>query len=154
MLYFAVESNFNTNGAVWLFPTDLLGRAVLADHGEIDWEAEKGRPTAKWNASDVRAVYDLKLTVHSQRSAAQQGNFTVCTHVFADHAAAVRASLDGRESADKTQKFVIPSQLKRDFLSRLRMMNVTATSLFPGLDGLGRDARDLAVLRAWRSGSE
>ncbi len=43
-------------------------------------------------------------------------------------------------------KVVIPPELKADFLYRLRPMNLTAVSLFPGIDGLGRSVAEYAYL--------
>jgi hypothetical protein len=39
-------------------------------------------------------------------------------------------------------KIVIPEKLKPEFLRRLQIMNITANSLFPGVDGLGRSVRE------------
>jgi hypothetical protein len=44
------------------------------------------------------------------------------------------------------EKIVIPSKLKAAFLKHLHLMNVTGSSLFPGLDGLGKTVDDLVRL--------
>jgi hypothetical protein len=41
------------------------------------------------------------------------------------------------------RKFRIPATLKPTILRRLRSMNVMASSLFPGLDGIGRQLDEL-----------
>ncbi|MFZ8366156.1 hypothetical protein ACO1LR_13290, partial [Staphylococcus aureus] len=46
-------------------------------------------------------------------------------------------------------KLVIPKSLKLEFLARLKSMNITAESLFPGLDGFGKSIRESLLLRKW-----
>jgi hypothetical protein len=46
-------------------------------------------------------------------------------------------------------KFIIPSSLKLEFLARLKMMNISASSLFPGMDGLGRSIKEALLIRKW-----
>ena len=45
-------------------------------------------------------------------------------------------------------KLIVPKDLKREFLRKLRRMNITAHALFPGLDGLGRSVGELIQLGA------
>jgi hypothetical protein len=42
------------------------------------------------------------------------------------------------------RKLRIPANQKSDIMRLLRAMNVTASSLFPGLDGIGRQLDELA----------
>jgi hypothetical protein len=44
------------------------------------------------------------------------------------------------------RKLVIPAQVKPLIIRHLRAMNITAVSLFPGGDGLGRATHELAKL--------
>ena len=39
------------------------------------------------------------------------------------------------------KKFIIPKELKSEFLINLKAMNITASSLFPGVDGLGKSVK-------------
>jgi hypothetical protein len=43
-------------------------------------------------------------------------------------------------------KWVIAKSSKRDLLRQLHAMNVTAASLFPGIDGLGTELNELIRL--------
>jgi hypothetical protein len=45
-------------------------------------------------------------------------------------------------------KFVIPGNKKDEFLHHLHAMNITAQSLFPGLDGLGASIGELSRMKA------
>jgi len=40
------------------------------------------------------------------------------------------------------KKFIIPASLRLEGVRRLRNMNITAASLFPGLDGFSRSLKD------------
>ena len=44
------------------------------------------------------------------------------------------------------RKIVIPPKQKPEFLLRLRTMNITGASLFPGVDGLGMAIKELVSL--------
>lgn len=46
------------------------------------------------------------------------------------------------------RKIIIPHECKPDFLLRLREMNIAASSLFPGVDGLGWSVQELVSLGA------
>ena len=51
-------------------------------------------------------------------------------------------------NADTIGKVRIPAALKPEVMRRLKTMNVTASSLFPGLDGIGRYLDELI---RWRT---
>ena len=103
---------------------------------------------------DFKAVYPMETAHHSVRSAPQQAVFTVCKNVLADHSEVISDAFAGQEHRYPLNRVIVPAGLKNEFLSRLRTMNITPSSLFPGLDGLGRAARDYIRLRAWRTHSE
>jgi hypothetical protein len=147
-LYFAVEQFPESDGAVWFFPSSALETIMENRYGRFD-------PVSKQLEShDVKAVYPIEATQHNNRSASQQAVFTVCTHVLSDHGDIISEAFVGQEHQNPLSKVVIPAELKNEFLSRLKTMNITPSSLFPGLDGLGRAARDYVRLRAWRTHNE
>lgn len=45
----------------------------------------------------------------------------------------------------------MPKSLKAEFLKKLRLMNISSRSLFPGIDGLGRSMDEIAGIysRDW-----
>jgi hypothetical protein len=76
---------------------------------------------------------------------AQQGEFTVGYHIHTNHEAAI-------ESACATQsgafgRAIIPKDKKPDFLRKLHAMNVAASSVFPGVDGVGRSVNEMVRMR-------
>ncbi len=148
-LYFAVEQLADIDGAVWFFPSSALGTINERRFGRLTLEKE-----GLLESRDIRAVYPVEAAQHTQRSAPQQAVFTVCTHVLGDHGSVIDDAFHGQDERYPLNKVVIPANLKNGFLSRLRTMNITANSLFPGLDGLGRAARDYISLRAWRTHNE
>lgn len=148
-LYFAVEQCPDCDGAVWLFPSSALDSISTARFGKLSPEAPELLET-----DDIEAVYPIVAAQHTERSAPQQAVFTVCTHVLGDHGLVIEEAFRGQETRYPLHKITVPAELKDECLSRLRIMNITPSSLFPGLDGLGRAARDYVRLRAWRTHNE
>ncbi len=148
-LYFAVEQLPNTDGAIWLFPAMELDTISTKNFGKLSFADESALDT-----HDSEAVYPIIPTRHTERSAPQQSVFTVCTHVQKDHRTVIEEAFIGQEDRFPLNKLVIPAALKNEMLSRLQIMNITPSSLFPGLDGLGRAGRDYARMRSWRTSKE
>jgi hypothetical protein len=91
---------------------------------------------------DTDAVLPLSFNyASSERFLAQQGKFTMSFAPLQD-----QCSLIGKFGGPFVKKIIIPSTNKRDFLLRLRDINITAASLFPGVDGLGRSIEELISL--------
>ena len=75
----------------------------------------------------------------NERIEAQQSRFSICTNPLADH----RRIL---EEAKAVLSIEIPHDLKPIILEKLNQMNITAKSLFPGIDGLGRSIAEYCNL--------
>ena len=148
-LYFAVEQHLDIDGAVWLFPSSALESISTSRFEELSKEDHSQLQT-----HEIQAVYPIEAAYHTERSAPQQAVFTVCTHVLGDHGLVIENAFRGQETRYPLHKIIVPAELKNEYLSRLRAMNITPSSLFPGLDGLGRAARDYVRLRAWRTHNE
>ncbi len=147
--YFACSSDWNDDGAIWL----VHGRDAL---GSPDSQAFKDLycqllPRLQQPDAPHQLLIHLPA-VKSERMLAQQGAFTLGANVLCDHEAAISdaCSVAHHESGEEVyRKIVIPADLKRDVLRHLKRLNVTASSLFPGIDGLGRSLAELARLAAW-----
>ena len=148
-LYFAIDQSPESDGAVWFFPSSALETIMENSYGKFQPGIYE-----QLESHDVKAVYPIEATQHSNRSASQQAVFTVCTHVLSDHGDIISEAFVGQEDRNPLSKVIVPAGLKDEFLSRLGTMNITPGSLFPGLDGLGRSARDYIRLRAWRTHNE
>jgi len=145
-LYFSVEQFPEIDGALWLFPSSPLETFTEKRYGRLQHESEE-----QLRQDHIKAIYPIELGFHSLRSASQQAVFTVCTHVLSDHGDVISEAFVGQEYKNPLTKAIIPAGLKNEFLSRLKVMNITPASLFPGLDGLGRASRDYIRLRSWRT---
>jgi hypothetical protein len=143
-LYFAVEQAPDKDGAVWFFPSNHLETHVEKMYGKIDKEMLT-------EANYVSATYPIMPSIHNERSAAQQSVFTVCTNILGEHSETIASVFNKDQKDAYLHKVIVPAELKNSFLSRLRVMNITPSSLFPGLDGLGHSAKDYIKLRVWRT---
>ena len=75
---------------------------------------------------------------------AQQTHATVATDIRADQAEIIAEAIALKERPSEFTKLVIPSRLKVPFPRQLQGLNITARSLFSGVDGLGRSIWRLA----------
>lgn len=145
-VYFAVNQQCDIDGAIWLFAAPVLEKVMLERYGPLNYDEtdEFSRP------SGHSAVYPVLGFQHTERSAAQQGVFTVSTCILADHGEEIGNALGGRTRQEQMIKIIIPASCKQDFLSRLHTMNITAKTLFPGMDGVGRSVSEIVGLRVWK----
>jgi hypothetical protein len=170
--YFAVESAEKADGLIWALNDWALGDRMkeLYKADWLEWK-DSPRPTNNWRevsnsfgsarffSEDAPSqIFFFQPKIRSQRVVAQQGWLSTSLNLFADYETTIGTSYqehrnDPQNHKDhnaKTReywkywnsKIVIPKTLKREFLRRLQMMNITADSLFPGLDGLGRSVRE------------
>jgi len=149
--YFAVEQSPDVDGAVWMLPSSPLDTASTGAFGELGEALDSG---TFFSESPTPAVYPVAGLQHSDRSVAQQGVYTVAADILADHAPLVEAAFVDKPWALQSMKIVIPSTLKHEALCRLRSMNITASALFPGPDGVGRAASEYVRIRVWDTRSE
>jgi len=128
--YFASEQFPREDGVVLVIDADRLN----AHFEESKRKLGRGlyrtldEPVAVWAFTPPRKTHRL---------VAQQGAFTVASHPDADHDDILEAS------GSIIRRWVVPSALKPMVLRHLRTMNVSAQTLFPGLDGLGRSTGEL-----------
>jgi hypothetical protein len=91
----------------------------------------------------------------NERMVAQQGLFTLSPSLAVDHDVMIARTCRPRAvGVDDTiyLKLVIAAAIKTEFLMHLAVMNITAATLFPGVDGIGRATYDIARLS--ESGAE
>lgn len=141
--YFATVSHWNEDGAIWfVHPRTLAEESEKAPSLELPLHELWLTPTA------TESVIAIPALMQSDRMIAQQGHFTLCFNVLGDQSQLLAKATVEHISPERDifGKFIIPSDRKPEFLRQLRAMNVTATSLFPGLDGLGRSLAEVARL--------
>jgi len=140
-LYFAVEDSSDNDGAVWYFNIEQVSASMRVLHSGPD-STEPGEFQQLFLEAAAPARVVLRKPSHrSDRMVAQQGGFSLSSQILADHASAIEHAIVSvpNESPDPLfGRIVIPKSRKPEFLRRLRSMNITAASLFPGVDGLGK----------------
>lgn len=141
--YYAVDSKWDCDGAIWLCHQRAL---------EIEVERQHPGYARNWTLSlfDSDAPQALCIWVPDRRTGrmtAQQGVFTVAANPLTSHEEVIY-SLSAPRYAEALVfgKAVVPARLKPQFLRNLKAMNITANALFPGIDGLGRSMSELRRL--------
>lgn len=155
-LYFVVESEPRRDGVLWVMhpsAVDSHGRTIFGvstlsrdETAEQQDKRDERIVGALLSNEGPGALLIATLRRLTSRMVAQKTQFTVATAVLADHADLIAAAVPTGESPNTFVKLVIPGGSKVEFMRNLRRMNITASSLFPGADGLGRSARELARL--------
>lgn len=149
-LYFAVVEKRKKPGAVWFVHVPALIRTMKRQFPDYDPLIEPQVATLTEKLRDPKAdarLQAIQRVHHTDRMIAQQGVFTVCTNVLRDHADVIGTmQLHGETGLEK---WIIPARLKSEILANLKSMNITASALFPGIDGLGRSLEELATLRSY-----
>ena len=139
--YFAVERGWEQDGIVWLFHAQKLISQMSVIYPGQDFVTHKGQQEEYFrDPTAPKAIVGVQRLTKTDRMIVQRGVFLTCKHVIADHMDAIADALHPINDGKSTvfMKIIIPGRLKPDFLRHLRAINVTANSLFPGIDGLGR----------------
>jgi FRG domain-containing protein len=142
--YFAAEQAWDSDGAVWMVHLPSLSQKMVSQYPELEH-----RTIAEFvnQPNSPMAVLPWVPTIKTDRMIAQQGIFTLGLHALADQEAIVESLHSEQDEVLKVYgKIIIPKSQKPIFLRKLRALNITANSLFPGLDGLGRSVTELIRL--------
>ncbi len=144
--YFAVSDNFKKDGSVWLVHVSSVKSKMTKLYGDEASFSKTNESTMKSQFLRPGTAKVLLFGVRARKSArmvAQQGNFSICKNVLGDHGDILSEVFHENQSKELYSKLIIPYKMKKPFLKKLRAMNVTASSLFPGLDGLGKSVQEL-----------
>lgn len=153
-LYFAVmDEPTDKPGAVWYFTVHELltamGEALpVGEYEKIQADREEW---VRFGLQRARARIDTYDTsTKFERIAAQQGLFTYCEQLFCDQASLIGNTLwklcreDGKTLP--LCKIVVGPEAKKELRQYLNKLNVTAATLFPGVDGVGRGISEMIVV--------
>ena len=142
-LYFAVNDSFDKDGALFTWDSrnyvrkmKLLNRSSTISPDEI----------LTFTEYDFLTI--IFASKRNERLSKQQGAFSISNNPIKSHCDIIKETFE-RDEPSGLYKIEIPKELKFEFLSRLKIMNITAESLFPGLDGLGKSIREQMFLRKW-----
>lgn len=144
-LYFAVNEFLDRDGALYIWDSRFYQekmKKLYHDYVEIRGGDIIGH--AKYDVLSI--IFAVKK---NERLIKQQGAFSISNNILKPHCEMISEIFDDTTSNSGLYKIEIPKELKLEFLARLRNMNITAASLFPGLDGLGRSIRETLILRQW-----
>ena len=140
--YFAVVDSEDVDGAIWFFYTNELRIRYKCTYDKFD---------QTMLFSKDKQVFLFNNDFATERSEIQQGVFTFSPYIMGYHCDMLSGMFG--ESNQELNRFIIPKSQKNEFLSRLQMMNITATTLFPGIDGLGRSLAEYVKLAVYRYSS-
>lgn len=145
--YFACVDDWHADGAIWLVHAKTVVDDLIAD---MSWRSRaKLFLRSPKHPLDVLPFNIFRPNRPSQRMVAQQGYFLVHNNLLTDIADFMDARLARHHASNEGEvyrKITIPKDLKPCILRQLKAANITAASLFPGLDGLGSSVRELAKL--------
>ena len=141
--YFACRGERTKDGSIYLLHVTTLESAMCTIHGDAGALTPKQRsqPTVLEdpNAPSVIDVFRRKSGM-PQRMLLQHGTFMICRNVAADVEAVLTAAMEDYQDSPKMyfQKLTVPGAAKTALMRQLRQTNITAATLFPDLDGVGR----------------
>jgi hypothetical protein len=139
--YFAVVDRPDRDGALYSFPTSQ--DAGLSPSTDDPWSPYVLTDPA---VASHDGLFTIVPKFHNERSAVQQGSFTMTLNPLADHLDVLERFAPPNVRGFALQKTVIAAECKHKCLGYLHNMNVTARALFPGLDGIGRAAAERAKI--------
>lgn len=144
--YFAVERDWEEHdGVIYLFDINNLSHQMMDQYGIALIEKIDNFNKNK----ESKIIQTWCPDVLTERMVAQQGNFTISPYILADHGLIIDKALapvQNKTTDILYRKFIIPREQKPIFLRHLRAMNISASALFPGVDGLGRTITELTRL--------
>ncbi len=153
-LYFAVQEEWDLPGAVWIVhPNTVMTSFLKTLTKKYMDKLTKDSSKAFLDPNSKSLLYFLGPKTHTDRMAAQQTQTSICLQVLADQAKVIAEAIQDSKHHGALTKLIIPATLKPEFLHRLRTMNVTASALFPGIDGLGKSVAELIQLGCWHKTS-
>ncbi len=146
-LYFAVCSNFDDHAGVFIFNQSTLG--TLMNNPSYTEDSD----LLYKNEQDSDHISAIMTNYETMRYSFQQGSFTVGADISKDHYLLIYNALKTKINKNNSPlcKLIISNNLKFEFLSRLRKLNIRPDILFPDLEGFSASLFDLLKLRAWQS---
>jgi hypothetical protein len=146
--YFAVTGHIGVSGALWVVHAQTILQYMDKQYPNANYT---DKPESQ-NAVLRGAAWPPALTffapyLETDRMGAQRTHFSVSPRAHCDHRDLIAPAVQAGKTFTTFAKVLIPAALKLEFQKRLRHINVTARTLFPGSDGLGRSITELIYLR-------
>lgn len=135
--YHAVCGCKGEDGYVWAFDTSVLSERSTPEQRAAGRRLMKAEEFPEWIAATLEAprfVLSCGTVECTDRMVAQQGTFTMCNPPWIDHTEELAQSLP----TESLHLLPVPASLKPALMQTLAEMNLSAASLYPGMDGIGR----------------
>jgi hypothetical protein len=147
--YFATEQEFEEDGTIWIVHAPTIRDAMKRRHKVDGLLPDEEMRRLLFAADAPPILWITERSTLTSRMVAQQGLFSFCAQVLADHAEVLRSVVEPDHDKHVYSRITIPARLKREFLKRLTAVNITANVLFPGVDGLGRSIAEFVRVSAY-----
>lgn len=143
--YFALEATTAECAAIWSIDARWAsresknalrkaGKREVDDLSSLGVERDEAPISGLIFDNSVRMAWPVNPFRLNERLRVQKGTFLVAGDVEASHMENL-TSLSGHDQPERVIKIVIPKRMRSDALRQLFHMNISRTSLFPGLDG-------------------
>jgi hypothetical protein len=141
--YFAAEQEHEVDGAVWAVNLTERQRSKastfpLEEEPQLQWLTNQAQPEIAFRQPQYP----------TDRMAAQQGVFSVCSAVALDHDLVIRGPQSSSDP-NHLRKIVLTAKCKIEVLYQLARMGINGLALFPGADGLGRSVGERLQCRRY-----
>lgn len=159
-LYFAIESALETDTAIlWLIDFPWLGETMTTRfptdlQAKLTQDSKDRAALAGVFASGIKGVWPVNPYRLNQRLSVQQGVFLAPLDLTVSFEDNLRSVADDATLKGHVIRVELPLNVGRigDYLRELHRMNVTRTSLYPGLDGFASDLKNRVFMPALFSG--
>ena len=123
-LYFACQDD-SVDGSFWI--SDFWENT---NYSENAINGQNRRELLFSDSSDEN-IFFMKAMDPNERIHAQQSRFSICTNILNSHEPYLK-------NHAKLEKIIVKKEIKNQILEELHSMNISAKTLFPGIDGIGR----------------
>jgi hypothetical protein len=134
-LYFACCEEEDYDGVLWIAD---FKKATDYGMGKLKLNGKKFNSLVTEQNSEEILVFGNALNTN-ERLEAQQGRFSICTNPLSNHETILN-------ECSALSKIEISKELKTEIMKKLHSMNISAKTLFPGIDGLGKSIREYCSL--------
>src|SRR5207245_1444179 len=123
-MYFAVEKEPDHDGAVWVIHPRSSRNAFGIDER---WPRAFEDIEVFWLPDAPLSLFTVSSNQQTERMSAQQTVFTVSPQIMARHDPILEKAHEQSDDPQRHRylKIIVPKELKLDFLSRLRRVNIT-----------------------------
>ena len=138
--YFAASSHPRNDGVIYAVHLHALQQSMQEHHGDVASFRARDIDTLCADSTATSVLHVVgRASALLDRMIAQQGVFMTSLNVASniEECLADRITENSDSGGMTLRKYRLPAVLKPLVMRRLRAMNISASTLFPGLDGIG-----------------